>query len=371
MARPGESSTAGPSAIVPDKRPFAAFENLYPEEPPPRRSRILPILEEIYRKNDARDEKKETVPEEDTGLQEDGQAPDREEVPGAGVVEPATLAGVDAPDNGDNGLLHDDQGNIVHRIHKTTAQVSSIDLEEQEVPEELGEPGLLQQAEGSEQHASGAREEAMDDTHETSVRHNSFERFPNGMDGQSVEDPEKEALNETPTMCTSGDDHEQALHNTREETDNHDYQPLDGTCEEPVASSPDNQFLEGTHEEPGNVNRDNSPHDGTCDEPVVNEGEGTFEGTREGTVDNMCEKADGGGTLVEDASETGGDLVPGEHDEPPSVGSHEATTTGAPQDSSSRHEPESHSESRSSPRKRRGKPKWAPLPEFNNLRPTL
>lgn len=91
-------------------------------------------------------------------------------------------------------------------------------------------------------------------------------------------------------MRADRDHHEQVLHNTREETGNRDHQPLDDTCDESVASSPDNRFLEGTHEvtieydygdgffnsthkEPGNDNRDKRFDNGTSGEPFVIEGE--------------------------------------------------------------------------------------------------
>lgn len=195
----------------------------------------------------------------------------------------------------------------------------------------------------------------------------------------SIIESEKEASNDTSTMLAERDDHEQAFHDTREETGNHDHQPLDGTCEEPVASSTDRQFLEGrhevaieddhgggssssTHEELGNGNRGNKSDDSTHGEPVVIEGGGTFECTREETSNNMCEEADGGGTLVQDISETGGNVVPGEHDDFPGNSRQEANLTDAPQDSSSYREQESHSEPRSDPPRHRGRRRFVRRP---------
>lgn len=374
----------------------AEYEKVCSEKPPPHKSWVLAWLNEEKRKQkDSQAEKKGLEPEH-IGLQEDDHVSHREveEVPGAGV-ETAALHGVDAADDGDKGPPNDDGGSIVYRKRETTAQVSSIDFRESLTAsveariygllfapvtilgwlplqpdfqtafpqvdldgdiykKQPQEPESAEEPEEPEQH--GAREEAVDGAHKAPVCHNSDERLSEGTSGQSVDDSEQEALNETSTMRGDRDDHEQALHNPRDETGNHDNQALDGTCEEVVASDPDNQFHEGIHEEPGNGNRDKKSINGHCEEPVVNEGEGTFEGTREETVDDMREEAAGGG-----------DLVPSEHDEPPSNGSREVTITGTLQASSSRREHEGQSESQFDPPKCRGKTKYLSLPTCNTL----
>lgn len=260
-------------------------------------------------------------------------------MPGAGV-ELAPLNVVDAADEGDNRPLDDGPGNVAHRTRETAH------MQEQEDQE-------------PEERAKGGPEDVVDGTHKDPVGHNSDERLPDGTSGDSANDSEKEALDDTFTMRAGRDGHEQALHNTREEAGSHHHQPLDGTCEEPVTSSLDNQFSENTHkaaiedehgdgssksthDETGDGNRNTKSHNGTSGEHVIVEGEGT----REETFDNECEESDGGGTLVRDISETGRNVVSGEHDESSGNGTHEATTTGAPQ------------EPQSNPPRRRGRPKY-------------
>ncbi|KAG8157476.1 hypothetical protein KVR01_012518 [Diaporthe batatas] len=284
-------------------------------------------------------------------LQKGEQALDKEveAVPGAGV-EPTPSNSVDAADDGDNRPLGDDPGNVACRTRETTHMAEQEEQKEPEEPEEL------------EQHVNAPPEDVVGGTQENPVRRNSDERLP-----MPTTPSKRPALGDpSTTMRADRDGHEQAMHNTREEAGSHNsnHQPLDGTWEDPVASSPDNQFLGDTHDENGNGNRDNKSHDGTCGQPVAMEGDGTFEGTRQETPGKGCEEADDSGTLVQDISETGRDLVPGEHDASSGNGTHEATITGAPRDFSSHCEHELCSEPQPSPSRHRGRPRFVRCPSL-------
>jgi hypothetical protein len=318
-------------------------------------SRFLPWLKEQEAKKEPGGKKEDSEAEENIGLKRDRQAKDSEVEEGPRAeVEPAASSSAKAADDGNTRSLAVDQGSIVPGTYEEPEKEALIDTSRIPVGGGDDEAALDSAREGSgmdisdSQLIGGAHEAVAEDDHEDIAgTHEEFgERSPN--------------------------DH-----------------PVDGTYEEPVESSHGNPFPMGTqeaaaeidhghkssnsaYEESSNGNRNNECLADNTSEELVDEHKEVLEGTRETTVGNKIEAVDGGGTPIQSATISIGELDPGKHDDPLRHYGQEATVAGAPLGSSShQEEPENPSDLQSNRPRRSRKNKWNLVAEFHCPRPNL
>lgn len=148
----------------------------------------------------------------------------------------------------------------------------------------------------------------------------------------------------------------------------HDNISLLGTYKEPVDSH--EKHLDVTDEATVGGSRNEQLFDETQEHPVVDSHEKSIEGTREEIGGETFEEP-AGGTRGADQPSADGEPVSGCQDEPLNNDNHEATVTGPISESSSHHAQESPSQPQPNPPRRRGKPKYKRLIEFDSLRPIL
>lgn len=357
MARPGKSLIFPDPGSLRDKYYAAADEEWRTEKRPARQSRFKSVFEEPERQEDTRSKLEEILEaEEDVELQGDRQAKDHRMEEGLeAVVGPSTSTTANDAHDEDNESLNDTQGSIVRST--------------------------------CEQSANGSLEQASNGAHRIPVDSNCEAQFLDGAHEEPDRKSMKEAPNDSYRLPVDGNLDKRFPNGTHwEHADCNHGNYVDSTHEETADGGHDSHVLDGTHKEPVDVNHEKhfdvadeatvsgSPNEQLFDEthkdPVVEAHQMSVEGTRKKGAGKMCEEFDGG-TRGGIQPSTDGEPVSGCHDEPLNNDNHEATVTGTIPDSGKHHAQESPSEPQPDPPKRRGKPKYKRLLEFDNLRPTL